>query len=320
MREVNIFHNIITNENSCTELFCNLLADKIFRNTFLSRFLSKKQLDTLSYNNIETQLGLQGDEKGRPDINISNENIELYIEIKIDNAPLTNNQPSSYLSALSAKSCVSKTLLFILPPDYIHLNELNKRITAFFDKYPKIQIETHVIQWGEIINIIKSNKILMKREHYVSFMNLLRAWYEIKLINFSKEEVKAMYEKELLKLFHIVETVKDYNSKKCNPRISAGKKEYGCYFKDAKGDTILYFGVWYPFWKKFNKPFCYGVSLKSTERKIVDKFTKAHKDYCLDYENWRMAWIDEDIYLEHKCSETIAKVIEKELNHLIELK
>jgi hypothetical protein len=42
-REKNIFFNIIKNETSLTEVFCNLLNYKAFRNLFLNIVKNKKQ-------------------------------------------------------------------------------------------------------------------------------------------------------------------------------------------------------------------------------------------------------------------------------------
>jgi len=82
MRRVqNIFHNIVTDENSTTELLCNLLRFDVFRVPFLELILPGIDSSEIAWDHIETQI--DHGEFGRPDIQIRNGSILALIEVKV---------------------------------------------------------------------------------------------------------------------------------------------------------------------------------------------------------------------------------------------
>ena len=115
-REKNIFFGLIKNENSMTELFCNFLQFKSFRDTVLGLFLEKNELNSIKFEDIDTQCSLPNN-KGRPDMIISNDSVKILFELKTEvDTPLTENQPFSYLEYLRTISSKTKWLIFFTPP------------------------------------------------------------------------------------------------------------------------------------------------------------------------------------------------------------
>jgi hypothetical protein len=81
MREENIFYNLTNDdENSTTELLCNLCKNAIYKDIIMS---SLKLNDLkINYEHIETQKSISGKEK-IPDIMIENDDIRIFVENKV---------------------------------------------------------------------------------------------------------------------------------------------------------------------------------------------------------------------------------------------
>lgn len=63
-REASIFYNVIRNETSLTEVFCNLMHYKAFRELFLDFVgITYISLDTISYNNFSTEKNFDKNDK-----------------------------------------------------------------------------------------------------------------------------------------------------------------------------------------------------------------------------------------------------------------
>ena len=110
-RENNIFYNVIKNETSLTEVFCNLMHYKAFRDLFLSIVNKKRkklsleefQISSIKYNDFSTEKDLKedGSRLGRGDLILKNKDDEYIFELKIEKyRKLTVNQPESYLKYL----------------------------------------------------------------------------------------------------------------------------------------------------------------------------------------------------------------------------
>src|SRR5947209_693451 len=94
-RDTNIFHNLVTDENSTTELLCNLMRFSAFRSLLLTRFLSEACASNISFDDIETQPYLA--DQVRPDLIISNDRVCVFIEIKVTQfREVTSTQPNGY--------------------------------------------------------------------------------------------------------------------------------------------------------------------------------------------------------------------------------
>jgi len=197
-REENIFFNIIKNETSLTEVFCNLLNYKAFRNVFLN-IVKNKNIDfnvsNVSYKNFNTELILDGD-NGRSDLHLKANNTEYIFEIKIElYTDLTDNQPEGYLEYLRSKNIedVDKNLFFILPRGYLHLKDIHRRWINE-SKYSKNEIDTkNIIYWDEILNEIKKlelDKLNLFISEFCKIMNY--RWFKYEDIKFLQSEMELI--------------------------------------------------------------------------------------------------------------------------------
>lgn len=91
----NIFYKVVNNENTTTELLCNLLQFPVFLNGVLK--MLSDDIEFTEDIEVETQYSINYG-KGYPDIRMHSDQVELLIEVKIDHAPLTDNQPKGYLA------------------------------------------------------------------------------------------------------------------------------------------------------------------------------------------------------------------------------
>jgi hypothetical protein len=323
MNRANIFNNVVKSENSMTELLLNFSSYEIFRNEFLRLFLKESDVETVEYDHLSTQNRLPNGE-GQPDFFIQNDKLEILIEIKTDDTGLTRNQPTKYIEYLSTVKKEKRILVFLIPSWYKYLEEWNTRVDSV-NKENKTLIQTEMIEWERIIEIIDSHDFLKFNQCFVEFLGLMKNWFETKSITFSNAEVTLMYNEKSIplvieKLFEIVDEVKDYNSKHFKTWHNKDAGEYAVYFKNDEGKNVLYFGVWFGFWGQHSKPLCFGVS-DSFPKKCQEIFKKNHPDgisMVYDDENWTLGWIDSEI-LSNDSNPVlkINKIIEKDLLDLM---
>lgn len=315
----NIFLNVVTLENQTTELLRNFLQFKLFRDIFLSLFLSDNEIvNSVENEHVITQKYLQ--DYGTPDLCIENDSLLVLCEVKINDTSLTENQPEGYLNfLLSTEQNIDKWLVFIVPRDYRNYQEIEKKYEMFRIRNPNQTINTKIITWQEIIRIIEAKKLHACSCFICEFYEFIKSRFESKILEFSKEEVLMLFNKQmpkmLLNLFEIVDGVKNKITT-YSASTATGKQEYGLYFKNNNGDRILFFGIWYDFWKEYEKPLCYGVDLKNFDNAIIKRFSNLIRNQYQDYDNWRIAWITEEVFYDKDNIVVIAKHIEDILSKL----
>lgn len=301
-----------------TELLCNFLSYKTFRNVFLRRFLNAEQTDGVQFENIQTQYNLPGD-KGRPDFAICNDELEVLFEVKTGDTYLTENQPDGYLQYLVDSDSKNRFMIFLVPDCYRYLDEWINRSSLSLAQNGKPLIKLLVIYWSDIIKDIEKSDLAEISNYFKEFLDLLKTWFELEAISFNSLEVFRMLDKSipeiLLKLYRIVDEVKNHNSKNFLVSKFINSEEYAVQFKKQDGSPMLYFGVWYDFWKDHNLPLCYGVAPSSYPNDITNTFLKSHSD-SKDYEGWRMAWIDQNVLNSEDCVKKIVDLVAEELEKM----
>jgi len=123
----NIFLNVVTSENLMTELFRNLLSFKIFREPFIELFIERDKVKRIDFDDIGSQYFTA---QGIPDLIVINEDYEIFIEIKIGNTSLTDNQPDGYLQYLKDVKNKEKWMIFLIPKDYMQLEYLKSFLSG----------------------------------------------------------------------------------------------------------------------------------------------------------------------------------------------
>ena len=142
MREKSIFYNLTSeNENTTTELLCNLCCNEEYRKIILNA-LGIKDLK-INFEDIQTQKQIPKKRK-LPDIIIENNEIKIIIENKINRYyGLLKSQTEIYPKDL-VKSNKIKKLIYLIPKDYKYIS----KITNLSEKYSFVS----KVFWEDIIN------------------------------------------------------------------------------------------------------------------------------------------------------------------------
>jgi hypothetical protein len=130
MARNNLFHNIINDEGTFTDLLCNLLnlRDIQFTKIFF-KFL--KITESPKEYEFDTQHRTNKNQNnGRLGLTISSDEEIFFIEIKINNTGLSKNQPKGYLKELAQMDDYKiKNLYFIIPTrNYSYKDELDNKL------------------------------------------------------------------------------------------------------------------------------------------------------------------------------------------------
>jgi hypothetical protein len=304
-----IFQNIATNENQITEVFCNFLHYKGFRSSFLETFLPEINKNLIDSQDLKTQTRI---ENFQPDLIISNDNIELFFEIKVANAPLQETQINDYHKYLE-KLDKKTALCFILPKDYHEISKI-KTLTLENEK-------VSIIYWSDIITLIEEQNLNNSSQLFNEFLKLLKDWFEHKKITFTINQLKIMFDKEipktLLELFEIIEQVKKNISENNEIIISKAKTSYehGFYVRNEDGKQLFFFGIWYKLWEETGKPLC----ITNLNSQSTKEYSETFDDYFknnIDYDSWKCELITESLFnsdLIKNISDILNELIEKQL-------
>jgi len=164
-RNDSIFYKLTReNENSTTELLCNLLRSKYIRDLCLKFFVIPEDIiKTIGINNIHTQY--YDKELGIPDIVIKGKNYCYIIENKIKvETDLTLNQKGNYIKLLKKSGTENIGLRFLVPEKYPpeKINELKeiyheddllvKTWKEFLDHLYEHEIQKESILVNEVLN------------------------------------------------------------------------------------------------------------------------------------------------------------------------
>ena len=293
-REENIFYNLIKNETSLTEVFCNFMRYRVFRDLFIDivneKIKNKKNIidkSMVNFQNFDTEVALkENDEKlGRIDLQLK-VNDEIYLfEIKIETfTSLTKNQPKSYLEFLENKN---ENLFFILPKGYFHQNEILKKWEDQTE-YSKKEIVNHnIIYWEDILDQIKKQKLDKANIFINEFCNILSLrWFDFNKIEFNEDELDLIFSDkkeegykmlenvnipELMnKLFQIVVDVAIKMNNTQKRRDEQNSMFYGYYLNNANlisNKLDIWFGVDYELWRKKKTPLSIQILSKSQDEK-----------------------------------------------------
>lgn len=313
-RVKNIFYGVVNNENSMTELLCNFIAYKPFRDLFLNLFLPHDESNNFKFEDFQTQFTVELN-NSRPDLVVTNEEYEILIEVKTSNSGLTDNQPTTYLQHLYELDKRNKYLIFLVPFGYAHESDWASKVIEFMSSNNESTVQTKIIYWNDLIKAIQKSELFLVSEKINEFFNLLKLWFEIKEVKFSSLEVSYMLKPEIpsimIKLFEIINEVKTYCGKNFKTKLERSEIEYTVFFKDIDNYDLLSFGIWYEFWIEHDSPLCYGMHIDWNEKK-VNHFKSKHKN-LIEKDGFLMIPLQRDIFTNENCSEEIARLIYDEL-------
>lgn len=270
-----IFDNLVNNENSLTELFKNYFRYDVFRQDFIKLIDLFPSEIIIEYENLTTQ---QNSNNCRPDMRIRSEDVEIFIEIKVWDTSLTDNQPVGYLKELVCIDKKYKGLVLIVPDNYKHLTEYLKRQSEY-----GFSISSKIIYWSQIITFLE-------KESYFSdtilqeFLKLLTEWFIPKKINIDSDFELLMNNNQtpesILKLINLID---ELNQELTKRGVVTKKKrnfleEYGFYVEHQNFN--LFVGEWFHFWQKTGQPLC--LSLETDSNPIREIFLEKALEFAAD--------------------------------------
>jgi len=206
-RERNILYKVaVSNENTITEVFVNLLRWKFVRDILLKSIGLGEYIDLIDYEDISTQVTII--QQKRVDIVIENNDLVIYIENKIhENTQLQESQSTIYYESLSRKYQKTKIMLYLIPEEYIHVDKL-------MDKNNNQNIITIKTYWhNAFYHILKTEvqeaNIILKES--IDFMLKSLSLLTTKKA-FTKQEAFIMFDKSTIKtVYDLLKKIERYS-------------------------------------------------------------------------------------------------------------
>lgn len=284
-RELNIYHNLITNEDKLTELLANLLQFSAVKEAFTELLADKLKWPDLSfhYRNVDTQKNLAG--LGRPDLVIENKLLCIFIECKTDDyRELTSNQPGGYLQYLDAQTDKQCALIFLLPYYYEHEALIHKGAIS-----SKTQLE--IIYWTDLLDKLEQVNMADQDVAIKHFVDLLRTWFKVKETQFSEEDMKLLQNREfptqLLKVLELITEVSNKFPKSFKTEQYWDEASFGYYVIDQERAYVLWFGCAVDFWRDHGSFFQIGLGDDGDfDRAVIARFKDKLGQDAIWYEPW----------------------------------
>jgi hypothetical protein len=209
-RTANIFYNLVTREDTTTELLCNLLQFSDFRRPLLTRLLNEQCASEINFDDIDTQVVLP--DYGRPDIIIDSDSIYALVEVKVDSVRgLTANQPNSYFShVFRQEQKKQRWVVFLVPRHWKHREYLDRALGLLLLAHPR-GVNVKVVDWETVLETIEEYDLQRSNPFLGQFHDLLSARFRAKPIAFTRDEVSMLFSREtgsgLLKLQDVVDQI-----------------------------------------------------------------------------------------------------------------
>ncbi len=164
-RSTSIFYGLTKeDENTSTEILCNLLKYRYFRDILFSYLkIDMNAIDSIDLNHCSTQIRYN---TGIPDLVITNSKAYYLIENKIRiDTPLQDNQIYSYPEMVINSKKPYKGQIFILPKNYKHLDKIeNAKLKYSFIK---------IVIWDDLIRYLFSYDLQKDSYIIAEALNLL---------------------------------------------------------------------------------------------------------------------------------------------------
>jgi hypothetical protein len=228
-----MLRNVVRDENPHTELLYNMLQLDGFRQAVLTRLFSKECALHTSHLDARTQANLH--RCGCADLLIENSDVCAILEVKVnDRRGLTENQPEGYLQFLVQQPQRERRLTFLIPKRWAYRKECSSRLKAL----AKPGIESAIVEWEEIIEVLESTELRNANPILTEFTNLLIDRYKTRPVNFSTVEVDVLFSMEtaaaVSKLYEPIEKIR----KKSDIYNQSGQRSdpHGIYFNNHKGE------------------------------------------------------------------------------------
>lgn len=262
-RVQSIFHNILTDENSATQLLCNLLQFGDFRAVFLELILPGVDSSEVVLGDIDTQV--VDDKCGRPDIRIRNESILALIEVKVEtNTDCTENQPKGYMDFLREQTEPIRRLVFLVPSDWFKLGQLKRELRSLESiGVDGRRVDTSIVTWDDVVRMIDAHvHTLDKGKPFIEeFHRRLVGWVVSAPMLFKPEKIGRL--QQVVGGIRRISEAKGFKVRREGPGSSRKYGLYdGLYFQNLESKDVFWFGLWGFFWEEHGFPLCFGVKDK----------------------------------------------------------
>jgi len=297
-RDNNIFYKVVKkDENSVTDLFCNLMKYDFIRNVLLGFFNNRKNInipiDEIIYENINTQKRIEEFNK-QPDIIIENTNFYCFFEIKIKDSDLQSSQVNEYITQLEKYQNIKKiNIIYLIPKGYKYEKNIETEV-ILHKEYAEIFYWEDFIRYIENTDLSKGSLIVSE---FISFLKDVFGKHDL-LLTLNLEEMSLFQNpkdlvvaKSLLSKLHKIidvsaEKVKLYFTENVTfDKVCDTENEYGYnfYYVDEK-KHLLFFGLWFSLVEDYlnlsDYFLCYGLNISSDngdeyfEKKYIENFKK----------------------------------------------
>src|ERR1017187_3060098 len=306
-----IFHKVVRNENSYTQLLCNMMRrDEGFCRRLLTLFAGENPLWRFGGESLSPQTRLR-DNCGQPDLIIESPTHCMIVEVKTEShRGCTPKQElletgRNYLGYLKVKhdSGIEAALTFLVRDKCKFRKEVEEAIVTLHKEGMKKNVSVKLVFWEDVLERLLKGATRTESP-LIEDVRLLLA-ERFSPIRFQPEEIKPMFTPEfpmqtVLKLNAVLEGLRgrakrDAPTRQDAPKMYSDKEEFGFYFKKGKRE-LLFVGYWLSFWNAGHPyPICFGVSDDAPKAKGAFKaaFQKAHKKEAISFEEWTMGWVTE---------------------------
>lgn len=312
MAKETIFHKLVKNENSYTQLLRNLMVrDDVFRTEFLSLFFGERQAKHVLAAHVHSQYKLENG--GQPDILILTSSSCLIIEVKTENLTgrtpkqvlrsVSEDDPVTYLHYLQSKRLMGfdTALVFLVPPAWKHWRDLEDEIAEITLDGAKKAVAVKQFSWTEVLSHFRKADKISGDAFVEDFCNLVAERFGA--TGFVKEEIDSMAHDTIslataLKINSLIaETrAKAVEVADATP-LQITRDEFGFFFK-KNNKWVLYFGCWLSGGNESSHALCFGVDDPTAEvrKAFIQSFEKVYGQVAVVRDKWIMGWVpDEDL-------------------------
>ena len=300
-RAENLLYRLVKDENSATELLCNLMSNSPFRRSLLFSLFGTRLAAQATYDQIGTQFDLGG--RGCADLSVCTKSFCGILEVKATPwRTLTERQERDYLMFLSEQHQPHKCLAFLVPGDWDGRRDLDALLREARLSTPSVK--SHIMHWGEVLDIIESKSLHKRDPLFQQAHGLLASMFRPAPARMTPSEGTMLFNKKTptalgglnsILLAFQKQAARAYKFKPSSRQRGLWlDEEFGLYFKNKSGKQVLWFGIWMAFWKDRGLPLCFGVD--NTWHPAVRRvFRKAYAGQTYQFENWTLGALSREI-------------------------
>ncbi len=333
MSQHSIFTGVVREEDSYTQLLCNLMIrDYEFQRVILNLFSDGKLItdQRLTRDEVRTKKGLGC--YGQADMLIRTTEFILILEVKqsLRCAKTKGQIEGAYAKFLTEQDCASKWLVYLVPDGW------DKRIKTERDLGATAEqgyIKTRLLTWEELAAKLQHLQIQSFDPAVKEFRDFLAPRFGP--ITFTKEEIDSMFDANFAEAISkvrglqiIVDNLEENIRKTFRGRFKTTREknndssEYGFYVQHGS-EIILWVGIWTDVVREIQAPISFGFrdcweSAKNFQRLKGDEIDGSSR-FALVSEDWSIYKIPHEFFQQNGPSGDLERKIWNLLRPVIEV-